>query len=288
MERARKSPDIESLITSLDAKAIAKLDPQTKSRLREMIRERQDRVAQCLFDYLYTDDGVHWPGPSIQKGLIQPGQFLHSWKLYPKHMEFFEVGAKYTERGVLAANRIGKSFGMGGYETACHLTGLYPHWWKGRRFDAPVSAWAAGKTLQTTRNIMQLTLLGTVKRSGQRKTVDGRGVIPGRAIIQDSIAWRSGGVSDLVDTVLIKHVSGGYSDLGFLSYDQGRGVFEGTGKQVVWLDEEPPADVYSECLTRTATTRGMIYITFTPLEGLSSVVLSFLPGEQNADLIKVD
>jgi terminase large subunit-like protein len=40
----------------------------------------------------------------------------------------------------------------------------------------------------------------------------------------------------------------GVSYLGFKSYDQGRRKFQGTGKHVIWLDEEPPADVYEECL----------------------------------------
>ena len=41
------------------------------------------------------------------------------------------------------------------YETVLHLTGLYPDWWEGRRFDNPVRALAAGDTSQTTRDIIQ-------------------------------------------------------------------------------------------------------------------------------------
>ena len=44
------------------------------------------------------------------------------------------------------------------------------------------------------------------------------------------------------------------------------------------MDEEPPYDVYVECLMRTMTNDGMMMLTFTPLMGLSEVVLSFLPG----------
>jgi phage terminase large subunit-like protein len=46
---------------------------------------------------------------------------------------------------------------------------------------------------------------------------------------------------------------------------------------VIWLDEEPPSDVYDECLLRLMTTEGMMIGTFTPLSGLSEVVLRFLP-----------
>ena len=60
------------------------------------------------------------------------------------------------------------------------------------------------------------------------------------------------------------------------AYQQGRGSFEGTEQDLVWLDEEPPMDVYTEALIRTMTTDGMVIMTFTPLEGMSDVVMSFL------------
>lgn len=196
--------------------------------------------------------------------------------LYPKHMEFFEAGAKYRERCFMAANRIGKTEGAGGYETALHLTGLYPDWWKGRRFDKPVKWWAAGKTNETTRDIVQSKLCGEISYSGPRKGVAGTGLIPGDNI--GDITWKQG-VSDLIDTVKVKHVTGGWSVLGLKSYQQGRGSFEGTEQDGIWLDEEPPVEIYGECLIRTATTRGIIILTFTPLEGMSDTVMSFLPKE---------
>src|SRR6516165_7127907 len=63
--------------------------------------------------------------------------------LYPKHLAFFRAGAERRERAFLAANRVGKSEGVGGYEITLHLTGRYPDWWKGRRFSRPITAWAA-------------------------------------------------------------------------------------------------------------------------------------------------
>jgi hypothetical protein len=51
-------------------------------------------------------------------------------ELYPKHLQFFAAGAQHQERCMLAANRVGKTFGAGGYETALHLTGDYPDWWQ--------------------------------------------------------------------------------------------------------------------------------------------------------------
>jgi phage terminase large subunit-like protein len=260
---------------------LSKLSRTDKVELLSVLEERERRQAQRLFYSLYTEAGTIWAGPPVQKGLIQTGQLLHARRLYPKHMEFFRTGAEFPERCAMCANRVGKTFGMGGYELAAHLTGEYPDWWEGRRFDHPVSTWAAGKGYETTRDIMQLTLLGQVCQREGRKTVDGRGVIPGHLLGQPT--WKSG-VADLVDTIPVKHASGEWSDLSFKSYEQGRGSFEGTGKHVIWLDEEPPLDVYGECLIRTATTHGIIFITFTPLEGMSQVVLSFLPSDQRPDL----
>ncbi len=105
--------------------------------------------------------------------------------------------------------------------------------------------------------------------------MEGTGLVPGEDI--GDLSWKPG-YPDLLDTVLVKHASGGWSEIGLKTYQQGRGSFEGTEKDVIWLDEEPPMDVYTECLVRTMTTNGLILLTFTPLEGLSEVVLSYLPG----------
>ena len=197
--------------------------------------------------------------------------------LYPKHMAFFAAGKDYRARCFLAANRVGKTMGAGGFETACHLTGLYPEWWPGAVFRHPIRAWACGKTNETTRDIVQTTLLGDVQYHGSRKSVDGSGVIPRECIGVDpgQIAWKSG-VQDLIDTIKIKHRSGGWSKLGLKSYQQGRGAFEGTAQHLIWDDEEPPLDVYGEQIIRTATTKGRLMLTFTPLQGHSEVVQQFL------------
>ena len=80
--------------------------------------------------------------------------------LYPKHLAYFAAGKTYRERLMMAANRIGKTESIGGYEMVLHMTGKYPSWWEGRKFDQPISAWAAGDTGKTTRDILQMKLLG--------------------------------------------------------------------------------------------------------------------------------
>lgn len=190
-------------------------------------------------------------------------------ELYAKHMAFFRLGSEpgVNERAMMAANRVGKTYGAGGYETALHLTGLYPDWWDGRRFTQPVDWWAAGDTTETTRDIIQFCLLGPVEEIGT-------GLLPGNTIIGEPSKRR--GVADSIDTVAVRHVSGGTSLLGFKSYDQGRKKFQGTAKHGIWLDEEPPQDVYTECLLRLMTTMGLMLLTFTPLSGVSEVVLQYM------------
>ena len=194
--------------------------------------------------------------------------------LYPKHMAFLAEGARRRERCFMAANRVGKTV-TGAFETTAHLTGLYPDWWEGRRFDRPIAAAAAGKTNETTRDVVQAALFGPLTHVGARRIPSGTGMIPARALKAQT--WKSG-VPDLIDTARIEHVSGECSTLCLKSYHQGRGVFEGVSFDVVWFDEEPPLDVYNEALIRTATTDGVTMLTFTPLDGVSETVLSFMPG----------
>lgn len=178
----------------------------------------------------------------------------------------------------MAANRVGKTWGVGGYETTLHLTGRYPDWWVGRRFDRPISAWAAGDTRTTTRDIIQVAMTGV---GGEGKAGEiGTGLIPGEDIVGEPTSMP--GVPGAMDTIRVKHQSGGVSILGFKSYDQGRKTFQGTKKDVGWCDEEPPIDVYEEMLLRLTSTQpgeenGIMISTFTPLLGLSKVALKFLP-----------
>jgi phage terminase large subunit-like protein len=196
--------------------------------------------------------------------------------LYPRHMEFFREGATYDERCFMAGNRVGKTV-VGGFETTCHLTGLYPDWWEGRRFRHPVRAIAAGDTTETTRDIIQAILFGEVTFDGARKSVDGTGLVPLRLIGREpgQMQWRRS--IDLIDSVKIKHSSGGWSKLQLKSYEQGRKIFQGTTQHLIWVDEEPPLDVYDEARMRTMTVNGITLLTYTPLEGLTETVLSFLP-----------
>jgi phage terminase large subunit-like protein len=154
---------------------------------------------------------------------------------------------------------------------AIHLTGLYPDWWKGKRFDRPVRAWAAGVTGESTRDVVQEKLFGPP----DRRDSWGTGAIP-KTCIGDIMTGR--GIGNAIDMASIKHVSGDWSSLAFKSYEKGREKWQGSALEICWMDEEPDISLYYEALTRTNETGGVVYVTCTPLLGMSSVMRLFLMG----------
>ena len=196
---------------------------------------------------------------------------LKFYRPYAKQREFHLLDRR--ERLFAAGNQLGKSV-AGSFETAMHLTGEYPDWWTGKRFDKPITALAGSESAELTRDGVQRLLVGPPDREEDW----GTGAIPARCIVGRS---RRAGVPNTLDSITVRHVSGGHSTLYFKSYDQGRTKWQAAPVDWVWLDEEPPEDVYFEAITRTNATNGYIIITFTPLKGMSNVVARFLRGDEN-------
>ena len=187
---------------------------------------------------------------------------------YPYQQQFHETSKDSNQRLLMAANRIGKSF-CGAAEMSYHLRGIYPDWWKGRRYDQPITAWAGGVSNETTRDIVQAELLG----SPDDPDAFGSGAIPKNYIIKTE---RKPGVPNAKSVALIRHVSGGNSSLHFKAYEMGVEKWQGRSVDVVWLDEEPSRDIYSQAVTRTLDRRGMVYMTFTPEAGMTETVAAFM------------
>ena len=190
---------------------------------------------------------------------------LEDYRPYPKQREFHEAGASYRERLLMAGNQLGKTLAAG-MEYAYHATGAYPVEWRGKRYDRPVVGWAAGITGESTRDNVQRILLG---RPGSY----GTGAIPKAAIVEITSAR---GQPDLQDSIKVRHVSGGVSHIALKSYEKGREKWQGETLDLCWFDEEPPYEIYIEGLTRTNTTLGPVFVTFTPLLGMSDVVKRFV------------
>lgn len=193
---------------------------------------------------------------------------------YPKQQEFFDLGAWKRERLLIAGNQLGKSE-AGAVEVSYHLTGLYPDDWTGLRFTKPVRMWICGVSAIAVRDIVQKKLCGD-------PGVDdafGTGYIPKACFRERPSLAR--GITDAYDTMqIIWHdkdgVPQGTSTATFKSYEQGRLKFQGEPVDFIWCDEEPPEDVYSEIVTRISATFGSVMTTFTPLLGMSGVVMRFI------------
>ena len=183
-------------------------------------------------------------------------------------------------RGILAANRIGKTVSTC-FETAMHLTGEYPEWWAGHRFHKPITVMVAGEGWSQVALVLQQELLGSpdIKLRDQI----GTGAIPRDAIVVDTM--RGDGANCI--GVEIKHSSGGKSYLLFANYTQEVRQLQGFKLDLAVFDEQPPDDFFSEIVTRTATTQGMILCSFTPLKGLNGLVSKFWNREEGYDYVRV-
>jgi phage terminase large subunit-like protein len=184
----------------------------------------------------------------------------------------------------MCANQIGKST-AGAYITACHLTGRYPKWWKGHKFKKPIYSWASGVSNDTTRDIIQTELLGLA----EDPEALGTGMIPKDCIVETT--RRRGATGNTYDSILVKHYDpdtgkyNGNSRIGFKSYEMGEEKFYGRPVDWIWLDEQPPSNIYTQCITRTVATQGLVMMTFTPEDGVTPVVHQFMHDRQDGQYL---
>lgn len=74
------------------------------------------------------------------------------------------------------------------------------------------------------------------------------------------------------------------SFLEFMSYDQDLDKFAGTSRDFVWFDEEPPEEIFDECMMRLIDRGGKWWLTMTPVEGMTWVYDDiYVPGHENND-----
>ena len=228
------------------------LTPEQREYLERTVREMSDLIEWRKYNKL---------------SVFQP---------YPKQVEHIGKGKTHAERLLMAGNQQGKSE-VGAYEAACHLTGDYPDDWTGRKFKEPVRGWAAGETSILARDISQAKLCGT-----PGVTADfGTGFIPKDRFVGAPTLGH--GATGGFDRIQVQHrtngVVDGVSTLQFKSYEQGRPKFQGATLHFVWMDEQPPLDIYTECLARTTATQGLVYVTFTNVSGGTEVMGRFIGAD---------
>ena len=215
------------------------------------------------------------PDTLSPNGNMFKAQGWEEWSNNPWQLEFHNAGANNKERLTMCANGVGKSI-SGAYETAVHLTGMYPDWWEGCRYDRPVKVWIGAIDASMQRDTVQNLLVGPNLTEGL-----GTGFIP-RHTIQGKPRTKQAGMAEIVDMVNVRHVSGGLSTGTFKTYQQGWRSWQGAAPDIVWLDEEPNENdgqqkgIFPEVQTRVFRSSGHLYATLTPLLGETELARHFM------------
>lgn len=203
---------------------------------------------------------------------------IHSWTPIPAQMNFFN--SKKSKKAVIAGNRCGKTKATL-FELSCHLTGLYPKWWQGRKYRRPVKAWLIGRVWASLRDTIQVDLFGESDNLGT-------GFIPKSHIVGDPIV--KSGMKGIYEKVFIKNVFGGNSVLRLWSGEQDREDFQAAEIDILVEDEELKDEIHNECMQRLATSiakgEGLALFSFTPLRGQTTLWKS-LTSDPNADVFSI-
>ena len=168
-----------------------------------------------------------------------------------KQIEFHKCQKK--NRWVFGGNRSGKTE-CGAVESVYISRGVHPY----RENRKNTFGWVVSLSTQVQRDVAQAKILNYLSPYWIEDVV----MLSGR---KDSLS------TGIIDQIRIKNVFGGTSVIGFKSCDQGREKFQGSSLDFVWFDEEPPEDVYDECLMRVLDRNGDIFGTMTPLKGLTFI-----------------
>ena len=172
-------------------------------------------------------------------------------KKHLKQMAFHKCLKK--NRWVFGGNRSGKTE-CGAVETVFIARGIHPY----RENKKDVFGWVVSLSSQVQRDVAQAKILSYLN---PRWIAD----------IVMSSGKKDTPLYGVIDQIMIRNVFGGISTIGFKSCDQGREKFQGSSLDFVWFDEEPPEDIYDECVMRVLDKGGDIYGTMTPLKGLTFV-----------------
>ncbi len=182
-------------------------------------------------------------------------------KKHKKQLAFHRC--KKRNRWVFGGNRSGKTE-CGAVEAIWMARGIHPY----RKNRRDVFGWVVSLSQQVQRDVAQSKILYYLPPSWIADIT----MLSGR---KDS---PSGGV---IDQIKIKNVFGGISTIGFKSCDQGREKVQGSSLDFVWFDEEPPRDVYEECVMRVMDKRGDIFGTMTPLKGATFIYSEIYLNRRN-------
>lgn len=198
----------------------------------------------------------------------------------PAFLDFFNKGKTERVRGIIAANRVGKTYSAT-YEVACHLTGIYPTkethgWdWQGLKYPHAIDTWVLGVTSESIHSPGNLKDL----LFGEGNEL-GTGWIPKDCI--ESVSYINEG-KGIIKEATIKHRSGSKSTIGFRVYSQGMAVLMGANIDLFLVDESPKDDtIFPQLMTRIQKAKGGLgraIVAATPEYGLQELIAQFYNEE---------
>jgi len=169
---------------------------------------------------------------------LQPLKYA---KAHFKQQEFFD--SLKPIRVLFWGNRVGKTEGCA-QEVVRYLTHTHPH----KEIVLPIEVWCACPSYD-----MQ-------KETTQKKLE--------RYLPADSIEHITYVKSGVWGEIRLKTGD----KISFKSYEQGREKFQGAGKRLIWFDEEPPKDIWQECVVRAEAGVPLdIIMSMTPIKGMTWV-----------------
>lgn len=143
---------------------------------------------------------------------------------------FFDLTKEADFLLLAGGNRVGKTLALS-IMSYCHLTGFYPHWWRGHKFNYPIEAWIGCTTENSLIDLKDKWFFG----EGDIKPLFSE-----KQVLQKN---------SLKHSYKIKHAKG-VSSVKFKTYKQGRKEWQAKKVDFIGFDEEPPFDVYHEACLR--------------------------------------
>lgn len=159
---------------------------------------------------------------------------LLAYAPHVKQEEFHKAAQEWPVRLFVGANRSGKTM-AGGAEIAMRALCVHPY----LQNQKPGNYWVVSVDFATSRDVAERAVRDMLPPEGA------------------GWVWRA------ADRVM-KFENG--SEVAFKSADSGRSKFQGVAKSGIWFDEEPPQEIYSECLARRGVGQRLdIWFTMTPI-----------------------
>ncbi len=184
----------------------------------------------------------------IAKRKSRPIYNYNTGKLvHKKQLEFHKCQKR--NRWVFGGNRTGKTE-CGAVEVVWLATGTHPY----RPNKKDTFGWVVSLSTKVQKEVAQEKILKYLDKSFISEIIMNSGK-------------KNSPEYGVIDTIVVKNVFGGFSKISFKTCEEGREKFQGTSLDYVWFDEEPPEDIYSECVMRVLDKKGDIFGTMTPLKG---------------------